>query len=423
MMDRITRRQALGGLAGVGLAGAGLSQGALAQAATELSFWTWRQEDRSQYSQLFGAFTQANPAIRVGFRGFEAQNYGTALSTALAAGQGPDVIHIRAYGGTEQFARAGYLHPLSREAVPELANFSEAALGSVSMRSDRQVYAVPFASQTLGVFVNREIFSRFNLSMPETWDQFLALCKTLKDRGVIPLANGMNTAWMVEVFTSVFAVPQYGLGFQADLVGGRATFEDPRYVGALEKLTALREFLPTGFEGVDYPTMQQLFLSGRAAMFAGGSFEIANFRRQNPNLQMEFHAPPAPAAGQPRLVSLFFDGGYAINAKTDKRDAAIRLIRYLSTPEFGTRFSALLGNISPIRGATIEDPMLARVAQLNQSAGDYMMAVHFRYQDPTGSTLLQAGVQRLMGGQQSAAQVAADVTRGIATYHAPFRRG
>lgn len=426
MTTKITRRGALTGLA---LAGTALSTPALmgrafAQSGTELTFWTWRQEDRTQYATLFGEFTAANPDIRMAFQGFEPQAYGTALSTALAAGRGPDVIHIRAYGGTEQFARAGYLEALDRTAVPELANFSEAALGSVSMRSDGKVYAVPFASQTLGLFINRDIFTRLNLQVPETWEQFIATCRAIRERGggVVPLANGMATAFMVEVFTSVFSLSWHGREFVADMVAGRATFEDPRYVAALNRLTELRDFLPPGFAGVDYPTQQQLFLSGRAAMFAGGSFEIANFRRQNANLNMEFHAPPAPAAGAPRLVSLFYDGGYAINARSEKKAAATRLIRHLSTPAFGNRFSALLGNISPIRGVRIEDRMLARVAELNDVSSDYIMAVHFRFQDPTGSTLLQQGVQRLMAGQQTAAQVAGDITRGIATYHAPFRR-
>jgi raffinose/stachyose/melibiose transport system substrate-binding protein len=429
-MTDLTRRTALKTLAGASaiagvnaLAAPALMTSASAQAATELSFWTWRQEDRTQYATLFGEFSAANPNIRMAFQGFEPQNYGTALSTALAAGRGPDVIHIRAYGGTEQFARAGYLEPLNRTSVPELANFSDAALGSVSMRSDKQIYAVPFASQTLGLFINKAIFDRLNLQVPETWDQFLATCRAIRERGggVVPLANGMATAFMVEIFTSVFTLSFHGQAFVNDLVAGRANFTDPRYTGALARLLELREFMPQGYAGVDYPTQQQLFLSGRAAMFAGGSFEIANFRRQNPGLVMEFHAPPAPTAGAPRLVSLFFDGGYAINARSEKKEAATRLIRHLSTPAFGTRFSALLGNISPIRGAEVTDPLLARVAALNASSSDYIMAVHFRFQDPTGSTLLQAGVQRLLAGSVTPQDLGAEITRGIATYHAPFR--
>jgi raffinose/stachyose/melibiose transport system substrate-binding protein len=421
--SKISRRTALRtGLAAGTLAAVGLPVSKAAAQATELSFWTWRQEDRAQYAELFKVFTDKNPGITIKYDAYEPQNYATVLSTALAAGSGPDVIHIRAYGGTEQFAKSGYLQPLTNATVPELTNFTEAALGALSLRADKQIYGVPFASQTLGVFINKALFDKNGWTMPESWDSLLALGNKIKAAGLIPIANGTATAWMVEVMTSVFGGAFVGQGFVPDILAGKATFEDPRYIEALTKLTELKELLPPGFTGIDYPTMQQLFLSGRAAMFAGGSFEIANFRKQNPAFNMEFHAPPAAKVGGPRLVSLFYDGGYAINAKSPKKDAALKLIRHLATPEFGTKFSALLGNISPIQGAALDDPMLKRVAGLNASAVPHIMAVHFRYTEPTGSTLLQQGVQKMMGGQMTPAEVGKSLTDGIATYFEPFKK-
>lgn len=415
-MDSLrTVKRAVGAIAGLTmLAGPAL--------AGDLTFWTWRQEDRAQYAQLFADFNRTNPGINIRFEAYEPQNYQTIVSTALAAGRGPDVIHVRAYGGLEQFARAGYLMPLDRQTVPELANFTAEALASETLRSDNRVYAVPFASQTLGVFYNRDIFQRLNIQPPQTWEQFIAACRAIKAANLVPVANGTATAWMTEVLTSVFTGSFLGPQFAADVVAGRATFEDPRYVAALGKMLELRECLPNGFTGVDYPTSQQLFLSGRAAMFAGGSFEISNFRRQNANLPMEFIAPPAPAAGQPGLVSLFFDGGYAVNARTGNRDDALKLVRFMATPEFGNRLTALLGNISPIRGVQVQDPMLARVAQLNQNSWPYIMAVYFRYDSPTGSELLQGAVQRMMAGNATPQQVGTEVTQGIARYYQPFQR-
>ncbi|MBL8700392.1 MAG: extracellular solute-binding protein [Alphaproteobacteria bacterium] len=414
MLAAMAAAMASGGLA------CGVPFGGAARAG-DLTFWTWRQEDRSQYAQLFADFNKLHPEVKIKYEAFEPQSYGTVLSTALAAGKGPDVIHVRAYGGLEQFSRAGYLLPLDPTAIPELGNFDGTALASVSQRSDGRPYAVPFASQTLGLFYNTEIFQRLGLKPPTTWDELIQTGKALKEKNVVPLANGMATAFMVEIFASVFTGSYLGSDFVQDMLAGRATFSDPRYVAALGKLTELRDLLPPGFMGVDYATMQQLFLSGRAAMFAGGSFEIANFRRQNPGLKMDFVAPPAPAAGQSQLVSVFYDGGYAINAKTANQADAVKLVRYMSTKAFGDRFSALLGNISPIRDVQIEDALLAKVARLNQQSLPYIMAVHFRYQDPTGSTLLQGGVQRLMGGQATAAQVGDEITKGIATYFVPFQ--
>ncbi len=406
----------------IGLALVALSSFSALAPAGDLTFWTWRQEDRSQYAQLFAEFNKLHPDVKIKYEAFEPQNYGTVLSTGLAAGRGPDVIHVRAYGGLEQFSKAGYLLPLEPQTVPEIANFEAAALASTSMRSDGKVYAVPFASQTLGVFYNTEIFQRLGLKPPTSWDEFIQVSKTLKEKGVTPLANGMATAFMVEVFTSVFTGSFYGPGFTPDVLAGRATFEDPRYVGALAKLLELRDFLPQGFTGVDYPTMQQLFLSGRAAMFAGGSFEIANFRRQNPNLKMDFIAPPAAQAGGAQFVSLFYDGGYAVNAKTGNQADAIKLVRFMATKPFGDRFSALLGNISPIKGVAIEDALLAKVSKLNQQSVPYIMAVNFRFQEPTGSTLLQGAVQKMMGGGMTPAEVGSELTKGIATYYAPFQK-
>jgi raffinose/stachyose/melibiose transport system substrate-binding protein len=401
----------------VAAAGAGV-----AAQAGEIDFWTWRVEDRTQYERMFREFEQAHPGVTVKFNAFEVTTYQTTLSAALAAGRGPDVIHLRAYGGQEQFSRAGYLLALDPAQVPELANFTEAALGSMTLRSDGRVYGVPFASQTLGILYNREIFQRLGVEPPATWQDMIALCGRLKQQGIVPLANGFGTGWMGEVFTSVFTASALGNGFVQDILAGRATFEDPRYVGALARMLELRDCMPPGFAGVDYPTMQQLFLTGRAAMFAGGSFEIANFRRQNPNLQLGFAAPPAAEPGGPRLVSLFYDGGYAVNARTDNMEDSLKLLRWLARPEFGNRFTELLANISPIRGVRIEDPLLAEIARLNERSMDYIMAVHFRYNDPTGSTILQSAVQRMMAGTIQPADVGAELTQGIRTYFQPFQR-
>ena len=415
---RIGRRLLAAGAALV----AGLGIASSQAQAGDVTFWTWRQEDKAAYTELFANFMKANPGINVKFEAFAVEQYATVLATALAAGKGGDVIHTRAYGGLEQFAKAGYLLPLDAANVPELANLPEDAKASLTLRSDGKVYSFAFASQTLGLFVNNEIFKRAGLTPPTTWAELITVSKALKDKGITPLANGMATAWMAEVFTSVFTNPLLGPGFAQELVSGKATFEDPRYVAALTKLLELRDFMPQGFSGVDYPTAQQLFLSGRAAMFAGGSFEIANFRKQNPKLDMSFIAPPAPTAGAPRLVSKFFDGGYAVNAKSANQADALKLVRWMGTTEFGNKFAALLGNISPIKGVVIADPMLAEVAKLNDNNAPYITAVYFRYDSPTGSELLQSGIQKMMAGSMTPAEVGASMTQGIARYFAPFQK-
>ena len=408
-------------LAALGLIGS-LVAGIAAAQAGEITFWTWRQEDKAAYAELFADFTKANPDVTVKFEAFSTETYATTLSTALAAGRGGDVLHTRAYGGLEQFAKAGYLLPLEPATVPELANLPADAIASETLRADGKAYSLSFASQTLGIFVNNDVFTKAGLKPATDWDSFLALCAALKAKGVTPIANGMATAWMDEVFTSIFTNPFLGPDFVADILSGKANFSDPRYVAALSKLLDLRPFLPEGYMGVDYATGQQLFLSGRAAMFIGGSFEIANFRKQNPKINMSFIAPPAPKPGATGYVSKFYDGGFAVNAKSANQKDALRLVRWMGTKQFGDKFSALLGNISPIKGVAIADPMLAEVAKLNDTSLPYIMAVYFRYEAPTGSELLQSGVQKMMAGSMTPAEVGASLTQGISRYYKPFQK-
>lgn len=390
--------------------------------AQDLTFWSWRQEDRAQYEQFIDTFEAANPGITVKFETFEATNYNTILSTALAGGTGPDLMMVRAYGGMEALSSAGYLSPLSAETVPALADFAPAALAAETQRSDNTVYAVPFASQTQFVIYNKALFDANGVAEPQTWDEFVAVSQTLKDAGLIPFANGTATAWQNETIVGALVSSIMGKDFFDDLVAGNADFSDPRYIEALTKLKEITAYFPDGFIGLDYPSAQQLFASGMAAMFAGGSYEVATFLSMNPDMQLGVFAAPGIAADDEKLVALYFDGGYAINAKSPNQEAALKFINYLASTEFGQAFANSLNNISTVPGVTFDDPLLGEVAELNQHAIPYMMLTHFRYGEPTGSVILQGEIQKMLSDQATPEQVGAAVTAGLASWYEPFKQ-
>jgi raffinose/stachyose/melibiose transport system substrate-binding protein len=395
---------------------------ALPALSQELTFWSWRQEDRAQYRKLFDAFEAANPGIKVKFEAFEAANYNTILSTALAGGTGPDLMMVRAYGGLETIAAAGHLMKLDDKAVPALASFPPAAVAAETMRSDKTTYAVPFASQTMLVIYNKEMLDKNGISEPATWDDLVKASQKLKAAGIMPFGNGTATAWQNEVVVGALVSSTMTKAFYEDLMAGKATFSDPRYVTALTKLKEISAYFPDGFIGLDYPSAQQLFTSGMAAMFAGGSYEIANFAKQNPSLKMGVFAAPGQKADDAKLVAQYFDGGYAANAKTKNADAALKVLNYLASKGFGQEFANSLNNISPIPGVTFSDPLLQKVADLNKSSIPYLMLVHFRYGEPSGSVLLQSEIQKLFGGKTTPDEVGKALTTGLATWYAPFKK-
>lgn len=393
-----------------------------AQTPVRLSFWSWRTEDKWAYDRMIRVFQQRNPDIRVEFTPFRQVEYNTILSSALTAGKGPDIIHLRAYGGLETFAAPGYLAPLDFDRVPELRRFSLQTLAGAKARRDGKIYGVPFATQTLVIYYNKKIFAQHNLSIPRSWDELLALMKTLKDKGVTPLANGAKDGWTLEVLSGVIAPNFYGgTTFYEAVTRGQTTFRDPTYTNALAKMLELRPFMPQGFMGVDYATMQQLFLNEQAAMFVGGSWEIGFFRAQNKNLDFGVFAAPPQRAGDVPWVSAFADGNYGINARTPHLDAALKFIRFTATTEFGQMFTDLLAQASAVPGVVIKDPVLQQVQAMNRKATPYIMLVGFRWQAPTGSTLLQSALQAMLAGTMTPAQVGDEVTRGLSAWVEGFR--
>ncbi len=392
------------------VAATALSIAAPALAQTELSFWSWRQEDVAAYGEIIAAFEAENPDITVTYTAHEAKAYNTILTTALAGGSGPDIIHTRAYGSLENISSAGYLEPLDGQV--DLSLLSADELLGTTLRADGHVYAVPFASQTVVVYYNKAIFDAQGISEPETWDEFLAVSQQLKDAGITPLANGTADGWTIEVMSGAFMPNFYGSSFFGEVTSGATTFEDARYVTALGKMAELAPFMPVGFEGVDYATMKALFTSGAAAMFVGGSWEINGFREAGVDIGMM--PGPAAEAGGERMVATWMDGGYGVNAASPNKEAALEFIRFTATTPFAQMLTDKLNNIAAVDGAVSSNPDLQQVASFHSAATPYIMLVAFRFDKPTGSSLLQDGLQQLMTGAKTAAEVAADVTAGIA---------
>ena len=165
--------------------------------ATELTFWSWRVEDKAFYEAIAKDY-KAVSGDDIKFSAYKNTEYPAVLSAALAAGSGPDIIHTRAYGGLAALADADYLLPVNKTNVPNLAAFSDSVmLGAVGRKPphDKNTYGVPFATQSLGIFYNKQVLAKAGITaQPKTWDEFKSICKTLKEKKIACIANGSGDA-------------------------------------------------------------------------------------------------------------------------------------------------------------------------------------------------------------------------------------
>jgi len=387
-----------------------------------LSVWSWRPEDEEAYTAIFDLYEEQHPGVTVEFRPYVNTEYNTILATGLTEEGGPDVAQLRAYGQLQPLVDAGQLLPLDDE-VEELSAFPDEILEGARGAEDDAVYGVPFAVQTLQVFYNRALFEEQGLEEPETWDEFLAVLDAFEAAGTTPIAATALDPWMLPILHDTLASARYGgPAFQEAVLAGETDFTDPDYVASIEVVQSLQEYLPDDVSGVAYTDAQTLFTTGQAAMFAGGSFELGFFRTQAPDLDIgAFSVPPPPGSPvEEALVPGYVDGSYGVNAASDQQEAALELVRWMATEEFGQAFTDQLGQISAVPGVEPSDELLAEiVTSYEASPAPYLLLVDFRYGEPLGTELMGTGMQELFLGSASPSDVATDVQEGIAQWFQP----
>jgi len=395
--------------------------------AQTLTFWSWRVEDKEFYDDIAKQF-EAKTGIKVVFTPYKNSEYNTILSSALAAGSGPDIIHTRAYGGLAQLSDAGYLLPVDAKQVTGLAKFPSSLLNAArGFRDDtkKKVYGVPFATQTLGFFYNKDLLTRAGIKdLPETWPDFKAALAKIKAAGIIPISNGPKDGISLEQIFGVIGPMFYGgTDYFRDVTAGKKTFVDDGFIKGLEETAALKDFFPPNYAGIGYNEGRTLFTNGGAAFFVTGGFDIAYFRDNNPKLNFGFMPAPPLTRGGRTYVSTFADGNYSINAKTKNPDAAIKFLNFLATLEFGQQFTEKLAQASAVPGSKPKDPVLKDVMEQTEYYGTpYLTLVGFRYAAPTGTELMRSGIQRMILGQATGKQIAEEMTKGVATWFKPFQK-
>jgi raffinose/stachyose/melibiose transport system substrate-binding protein len=390
-------------------------------ADVDLTMYSWRVEDKAFYEGVIKTFKAKNPGINITYQSFPATDYQTILMSAMAAGKGPDVVHVRAYGALDQLASASYLSPLDLKEVKGLNKYPKDLLNSQRGFSDKRLFGVPFATQSLGIFYNPAYLRKAGvLAPPKTYPEFVEQLKKVKAKGMQGLANGGDTH-MEQMWGTIAPMFYGGTDFYDDVVDGKKTFTDPAFVKSLEAVEDLFPYMPNNATAVSYNAARALFYSGRAAFFMGGIFELGYFRAQNPKIKFDFMAPPPMTAGGKQFVSAWADGGYAINSKTPHRPEALKFLNYLASKEFGQNFTDTISQISAVPGVRVRDLTLGKAAATQvKFATPYIMLVGFRYQNPTGSALLQTGLPNMLNGSKTAKQVAEDVNKGVGTWFAPF---
>ena len=153
-----------------------------AAGAQEITVWDWKSGDpvtAGYYDSARAAFEAAHPGATVNFVVQPHDQYYTLLGTALASGEGPDVILL--HGGSQTTTRTDALVDLTADA----AGFS----GLDAFSVDGATFALPLTIQGFVIYYNRARYAEAGLdpaAAPQTYEELGAVCDAIIAAGQVP---------------------------------------------------------------------------------------------------------------------------------------------------------------------------------------------------------------------------------------------
>ena len=374
-----------------------------------LIFTSWRTEDIEGMKRVLAVYTQKHPNVVVDFQPISDTEYDAQLMSGLQTGTGADIIFLRSFSSGRAVYDGGFLQVLNND-IPTLKDFPAAAIKAWAT-DDGQMYGVPIFGVTHGVYYHKDIFAKYNLKAPETWDEFLAVCKTLKEKGENVFAQGAMDEWTLYevVFSGLGANFFGGEKSRQALIAGKLKLTDAPFVEAFKAIDSLQPFFPKGYESLDYVSMQQMFSAGKAAMFIGGSWEIGLFRSLG-SKDLGWFAPPVKKKGDQLVYCFHVDAGIGLNKNSKHFAEALEFVKWTATPEYAQLvMKEVPGFFAYTPGSyTLDDDLAKAMLAAAQGADVTIRATWEKLSDqaPSGNSLMNEALIKMLKDEFTPEQAA-----------------
>ena len=347
-------RACVGVLAMLGALIAGCAQ---RDSGTTLRFWVMGRE-ALVISQLLPEFRRRNPGVRVVVQQLPWTAAHEKLLTAFAGDALPDICQL---GNTwvPELAALGALEPLDARARASSAVAPADYFPGIwdTNRIDGALLGIPWYVDTRLIFYRRDLLLQAGFDHPpRTWEEWARMMAAIKRRVG---SEGYAILFPLNEFEPLLALSLQGPRPLLADGGRRGDFRGEGFRRALDfYVAAFRNEWAPGMSNTQISNVWTEFGRGYFAFYVSGPWNIAEFRKRlPPERQGDWMTAPLPGADGPG-ASIAGGSSLVIMKASRQKDAAWRLIEYLSEPQVQQRFHAMTGNLPP-RRATWADPRLA----------------------------------------------------------------
>lgn len=305
-----------------------------------LTYWgLWEPETVMQ--PLIEEFEKENPHITIQYLKQSPQTYRERLQSALARGEGPDIMRIH---NTWIPMFKDELAALPEEVMS--ASEFEATFYPVarnSLRWEDRIYALPLEYDGLALFINEGIFAAAGEVPPRDWIELrekASKLMVLDGEGKIQIAGvALGTTNNVDHWSDILGLmvlQNKGSLTQSTAELSRNTLEYYTLFARVDRVWD--ETLPAS---------TYAFATGKLAMYFGPSWRVFNLLEINPDLP--FTIKPVPqlsesAESQVNWASFWVE---AVSLKSENQEAAWDFLKFLAQKESLEKLYELEAKLRP----------------------------------------------------------------------------
>lgn len=309
-----------------------------ALADTTIEWWTpnW---DEVESREMAAEFEAANPGIKVELVITDWDTYKSKITAAISTNNAPELCTVLTTD-VVPFAQVGLLQPLNELGAAAGVDFADLIPSAVAIASiGDTVYGIPFRHDGSGIYYNVDLLKEAGYeAFPETWEGMVEMSKKLTKDGVYafawPLGNQANavTRLVQQVYT----------------YGGDVLAEDGvtcilNSEAGKKALTNIVSSIQEGYASpssaeIDNTKMRDMFGSGKLAFNFTGPFDAATLIAEYPELNFATAVIPG-VDGMGCTTANGWTLMMAKNCPDENKEAAAKLLAYLSTPKNQARLT------------------------------------------------------------------------------------
>lgn len=339
-------------------------------------------------------FTKKYPNIKVEITAVDSATYPQLVQTRVAAGD-VDIIAQQQFVANpdytkgldkppfQQYIENGDFIDLSNESF--VKNWDPNAIKDSSSFNGK-VYAVPVSRVSYnGVFYNKTIFEQNGLQVPQTWDEFINVCKTLQGKGIAPLTAGGKDGWPISAVAAnavVSTAVSDPTAYMKGLWSGEKKLNDAESQVIFDRLGELASYYEKGVMGVDYASVPGRFASGKAAMLTDGAWQAPQIAKASPDLKFGYFPLPSTQKGSDvAQLKGKYDTLFAGSGKSKNKDAILKWLDFLSQKDNYTPFINAIAMEPTMTGVTSDNAFLKSLAPMSKN---FQLDFELVYKAPKG---------------------------------------